>query len=154
MNVCFVCTGNACRSPFAECVLRRMAQERPDVDINVYSVGTLRCGENPRDSVMVEVASEMGYKLDGVTTYMSREKLMQADVVIVFTQEHRNAVTRELDYARWNRIILFNKISFGTDTDVEDPHFQSIDVYRRVARHIESGCRYILEKIFLCDFVD
>ncbi len=39
--VCFVCTGNACRSPFAECVLRTMLEEEGMNNIEVFSRGTL-----------------------------------------------------------------------------------------------------------------
>lgn len=47
--VCFVCTGNACRSPFAECALRTMLEEEEMNNIEVFSRGTLNWGENPRD---------------------------------------------------------------------------------------------------------
>ncbi len=40
--VCFVCTGNACRSPFAECVLRTMFEEEGMNNIEVFSRGTLK----------------------------------------------------------------------------------------------------------------
>lgn len=40
-TVCFVCTGNACRSPFAECVLRTMLEEEEMNNIEVFSRGTL-----------------------------------------------------------------------------------------------------------------
>ena len=39
--VCFVCTDNACRSPFAECVLRTMLEEEEMNNIEVFSRGTL-----------------------------------------------------------------------------------------------------------------
>ena len=29
-TICFVCTGNACRSPFAECVLKSMLKQEGD----------------------------------------------------------------------------------------------------------------------------
>ena len=47
--VCFVCTGNACRSPFAECVLRTMFEEEGMNNIEVFSRGTLDWEENLRD---------------------------------------------------------------------------------------------------------
>ena len=86
----------------------------------------------------------MGYQLTGTTTPMTREKLMEADVVIVFSQWQRDAVTRELDYAHWNRITLFNRIALGQDGDVEDPSSQTTAVYQRVAQHIEHGCKRLV----------
>ena len=112
----------------------------------VYSLGTLNWGENPRDATMVAVAKELGYELGGTTTVMTHERLMEADVIIVFDEHHRNAITRVLDYSHWDRIVLFNKIAFDEDGNVADPHFQTETVYRNVAEHIEKGCRRLVEK--------
>ena len=45
-KICFVCTGNACRSPFAECVMRKLLDETGITGIEVFSMGTLDWGEN------------------------------------------------------------------------------------------------------------
>ncbi len=87
--------------------------------------------------------SELGYDLSGTTTVMTREKLMAADAVIVFDERHRDAITRVLDYSYWNKIVLFNKMAFDEDGNVEDPHYQTAAVYHRVAKHIENGCKTI-----------
>lgn len=146
-RVCFVCSGNACRSPFAESVVRTLLQKSGIEGVEVFSLGTLNWGKNPRDAAMVAVAGQMGYELTGLTTYMTREALMAADLIIVFDEHQRNAVTRELDYGHWDRISLFDKIAFGTDGAVADPHYQTEAVYRSVARHIEEGCRLIVERL-------
>lgn len=145
-KICFVCTGNACRSPFAECVMRNLLSDAGIEGIDVFSMGTLDWGENPRDAVMVDIAREMGYELSGTTTVITRERLMEADVVIVFDTRHRDAVTRVLDYNHWNRIVLFNKIAFDEDGNVEDPHYQTANLYRNVAQHIENGCKRLIEQ--------
>lgn len=110
-KICFVCTGNACRSPFAECVTKKLLADAGMNGIEVFSLGTLDCGEYPRDAAMVDVAKELGYDLSGTTTVMTREKLMAADAVIVFDERHRDAITRVLDYSYWNKIVLFNKMA-------------------------------------------
>lgn len=145
-KICFVCTGNACRSPFAECVTKKLLADAGIGDIEVFSLGTLDWGENPRDAAMVEVAKELGYELIGTTTVMSRERLMTADAIIVFDERHRDAITRVLDYSYWNRVVLFNKIAFDEGSNVEDPHYQTAAVYRRVAQHIVSGCHRLVEQ--------
>lgn len=143
-KICFVCTGNACRSPFAECVTKKLLTDAGMSDYDVWSMGTLHWGKNPRDAAMVEVAREMGYELSGITTVMTRERLMEADVVMVFEQRHRDAITRILDYSHWDRIVLFNQMAWGESSEVTDPHYQSDAVYREVARHIEAGCRRLV----------
>lgn len=148
-KICFVCTGNACRSPFAECVMKKQLADTGIDGFEVYSLGTLNWGENPRDATMVAVAKELDYELGGTTMVMTHERLMEADVIIVFDEHHRNAITRVLDYSHWDRIVLFNKIAFGEDGNVADPHFQTETVYRNVAEHIEKGCRRLVEKFKL-----
>ena len=83
-KICFVCTGNACRSPFAECVTKKLLADAGMSCIDVFSLGTLDWGENPRDAAMVDVARELVYELSGTTTVMTRERLIIADAVIVF----------------------------------------------------------------------
>ncbi len=145
-TVCFVCTGNACRSPFAECILRTMLEEEGMNNIEVFSRGTLDWGENPRDENMVRIARELGYDLKGITTPITRENLQEADSIVVFDEGHRNTITRVLDYAHWDRIVMFDKLAFGTDTAVMDPHYQSDAVYRSVASHIVEGCKRMIER--------
>lgn len=146
-RVCFVCTGNACRSPFAECVARKVLDSLGIANlIDVFSVGTQDCGSSPRDATMVAVAKELGYELTGRTTVMTRERLMSADVIIVFDVSHRDAVTRVLDYCNWDRIKTFNGEAFGGSGSVEDPSYKSEAVYRRVAQHIEEGCKHLVVK--------
>mgnify|MGYP000167370907 CR=1 FL=1 len=120
-KICFVCTGNACRSPFAECVTKKLLADAGMNGIEVFSLGTLDCGEYPRDAAMVDVAKELGYDLSGTTTVMTREKLMAADAVIVFDERHRDAITRVLDYSYWNKIVLFNKMAFDEDGNMFVP---------------------------------
>lgn len=103
-KVCFVCTGNACRSPFAECVTKALLYKEGMKEIETFSLGTLDWGKNPRDTVMVETARRMGYSLSGTTTHMTHENLMDADCIIVFEGHHRNAITKELDYNHWDRV--------------------------------------------------
>lgn len=146
IKICFICTGNACRSPFAEYVTRKLLADTGIGNIEVFSMGTLDWGENPRDAAMVDVARELGYELTGTTTVMTREQLMEADIIIVFDERHGDAITRLLDYSHWKRIVLFNRFALGMEGNVEDPHYQTIAVYRRVAQHIENGCKRLVEK--------
>lgn len=60
-NIVFVCTGNACRSPFAETVLKQMLKEANINNVDVWSCGTLDWGSNPRDAQMVLTAVSASY---------------------------------------------------------------------------------------------
>lgn len=145
-KVTFVCTGNACRSPFGETVLSAMLKKHPELNVRVNSCGTLDWGINPRDERMSYIASTLGYTMEGVTTPMTRESLLEADKIIVFTADHRDAITQVLDYSHWDRIVLFDMIAFSQISEVEDPCLQSDAIYTKVANHIIEGCNNIIEK--------
>lgn len=145
-NLCFVCTGNACRSPFAETVLKALVAKESDLNVNIWSCGTLDWGKNPRDAEMSAVAEFMGYTMEGETTHMTRNGLLKADRIVVFSNGHRDEITQILDYSHWNRIILFDLLAFGQLNEVEDPALQSAAVIERVAKHIEEGCKNIVAK--------
>lgn len=145
-QVCVVCTGNACRSPFVESVLNVLIAEHDSLNIEVYSRGTLDWGENPRDRIMVEFADHFGFPMEGTTTHMTCESLMKADKIIVFEAEHRDEITKMLHSSHWERIVLFDMIAFGQLTEVEDPHNQSNKVYLSVVEHLIDGCNNIVAK--------
>lgn len=48
-HIYFVCTGNACRSPLAECILKQLLKQT-GLTINVSSAGTLNWGKQPSRS--------------------------------------------------------------------------------------------------------
>ena len=147
LNICFVCAGNACRSPFAESVLRKLAADASLIGLKVWSCGTINWGQNPRDEVMTRIAWEMGYEMAGTTTFMSREPLLEADTIIVFEKYQRDLLTRVVDYDHWDRIRLFDQLAFDTPTDYDDPSNEQEHIYRTTAMHIEEGCRRILNLI-------
>lgn len=146
-NIVFVCTGNACRSPFAETVLRQMLKEANINDVDVRSCGTLDWGSNPRDAQMVLTAKELGYTMEGSTQRMKCDDLVKADKIIVFEPYHRDEITRILDYDHWNRITLFDMYAFGINNEVRDPHYESPAIYKEVAEHIIGGCKAIMDKL-------
>lgn len=147
MNICFVCTGNACRSPFAECVTKKLlADVGMTADMDVTSMGTLDWGKNPRDAAMADVARQMGYEMEGTTTAMTRDGLMKADIIVVFEKHHRYDITKVLEYSLWDRIVMFDMAAFDKDDIVEDPHDQAAEVYLRVAKHIEEGCKRLVNE--------
>jgi protein-tyrosine phosphatase len=65
MNILFVCTGNICRSPTAEAVMRRLVDDAglgAEFMIDSAGIGGWHAGEPP-DSRAVAVAAQHGYEL-------------------------------------------------------------------------------------------
>ena len=67
-GVLFVCTGNICRSPTAEAVLRLLGADHPAVELEVRSRGVHDWNVGRRaHPAMTRVAAERGYDLSAHT---------------------------------------------------------------------------------------
>lgn len=95
-RVLFVCTGNICRSPFAERLLRARldsllgpAAER----IEVASTGTQGLVGEPMWPDAVESLERLGGNAGGfVARALAPDQIESADLVLALTREHRAAV--------------------------------------------------------------
>lgn len=147
-RIMFICSGNACRSAVAECVLKKMLVDRGIEDVEVCSAGTLDgWGGQPRDPVMVRIAFGHGYMLDGKTTKATSGRLDAMDLVLVMTEGHKGEVKRLTRCDHWDRIHLFMKYCLGKDELLPDPSYENDTVYRAAFEKIEQGCRMMTNLI-------
>ena len=90
MKVLFVCTGNACRSPLAEALLKKV---RPDFDVD--SAGTrayYRIVDLTRRYAEQEGASEF---LKASPEDLHMKNLCNYDLIVTMEPDHRWAVVRQ-----------------------------------------------------------
>src|SRR3712207_2434332 len=89
MKIVFVCTGNLCRSPMAEGLLRHALQEQGCVGIEVSSVGTWAYYGRPATDEAIATLQQRGIDL---SAHLSRpvelEELRAADLIVAMTSVH------------------------------------------------------------------
>src|SRR5437764_4816221 len=87
-SVLLVCTGNICRSPMAEGLLRdRLARRR--VDLDVRSTGVAGLEGSAATPEAVRAAAELGVDISGhVARRFVPNQAFDADLVIAMTEEH------------------------------------------------------------------
>jgi len=95
-RVCFVCTGNICRSPMAEWVLRaRIAEAGLSDEVEVDSAGTgdwhVGDGADPRT---VRVLARHGYPSRHVARQFQPAELLRRDLVIALDHGHLRTLRR------------------------------------------------------------
>ena len=114
----FVCSGNICRSPMAEGLLRTYAaaRERP---VEVKSAGTLNIIDVPADAYAVGVCAELGVDLGSHRSQgVTRELLAWADYILVMEYAHAAAV-RALLPEVGEKVLLLG--GFGRSMEIADP---------------------------------
>jgi protein-tyrosine phosphatase len=125
--VATICTGNICRSPMAEVVLKHLIAEDPDLDghVNVTSAGTARWHVgSAMDSRARRALDRAGYPLDGSPgAYASREFLDSQDLVVVMTREHLDEVRSRVTNPNTELVLWRHLIDPSKDLDVADPYY-------------------------------
>jgi protein-tyrosine phosphatase len=88
-----VCTGNICRSPLAEVLLRtRLASYQPQV----HSAGTMGLDSSPMTPEAVRLAVGLGIAQDLADSHRSRylteAELRSPDLILAMSREHRRRI--------------------------------------------------------------
>lgn len=92
-----VCTGNICRSPLAEQLLRT---ELDDLDVTLASAGTAALVGEPMDDRAAAYSRQLGGQPDQHTAReLTVEQLRDTDLVLALSREHRRAVVELLPRA-------------------------------------------------------
>ncbi|HEY4004074.1 MAG TPA: low molecular weight protein-tyrosine-phosphatase [Pseudonocardia sp.] len=126
LSVCFVCSGNICRSPMAEKVYAtHLEREGLAEQVRVTSAGTgpWHAGE-PMDHRAAEMLDQHGYPSEHVAHQVNSEHL-DADLLLAATGEHVAALTRVLgvsDAARQVRLLRSFDPAAAPEAEVPDPY--------------------------------
>lgn len=98
MRILFVCTGNTCRSPMAEGLLRKLASER-GVNVEVSSAGVAASEGSPISRHAEAVLKDQGI-MDFITSKPLYEELTDwADLILTLTQGHKRHVIQKFPTA-------------------------------------------------------
>lgn len=142
-SILMVCTGNLCRSPFAELYMRKRLIEAQQEDVACFSRGVgVPMGRKPPD-VAQRVAREFGVDL---STHNAQQllgtDLDRAGLVLVMSDRQRKHAA-QLRPSSIGKLFMLSQPDGGKT--IEDPIGKSEEVYRRVyqeiADHIENWIR-------------
>ena len=137
-QILVVCTGNICRSPMAEVILR--ARLGKDSEWKVASAGVAAGNGEPASEESVAVCRELGLDLrQHGSQPVTRELMETSRWVVVMTELHREVLARR--YPEFHgRIRLLKSFGFsGAFGDIPDPIGSPVEVYRTVRDMIESA---------------
>lgn len=147
-TVLFVCWGNICRSPMAERVARRRAEEQGlDIRIESFGVSSEEVG-NPIDRRAARVLERAGYDASGHTARkIGASHIKAADLVIAAEQLHVDRLLRIAPGA--TNIALINDFNPDKPTGeaLVDPWYGSEEGFEVTLADIEAAVDGVLQAV-------
>lgn len=151
LRVCFVCLGNICRSPTAECVFRHLvSQAGLSHWICAESAGTAahHVGQ-PADRRSIRAAARRGIVLEGVARQFVASDWERFDLVLAMDSSTLAALQASASAAAGRRLHLL--MSFDSDApvgaEVPDPYYGGGEGFERVLDLCEGACRGLFKHL-------
>jgi protein-tyrosine phosphatase len=149
-RVLLVCTGNVCRSPMAEGLLRKMLREHNrHGEIVVESAGTFPLDGSPASTEAIETAAEDGVDIRGhVARSLSARLVDRSDLILTMEPGHIEDLVASFSGAGSKTFLLtlFGDVR-GDQLGVPDPIGLGVETYRAVYRMIKQSLEAAIPKI-------
>lgn len=132
-SILMVCTGNTCRSPMAEGVLKKTAE---GMDIKVSSAGLAASAGAPPSTNAVLAAAEKGVDISAHRARQLTADLTESfDLIVTMTASHKQMILAAMPDIK-DKVVTLGEWS-GAGGDVRDPFGGDLDCYRRCLEQID-----------------
>jgi protein-tyrosine phosphatase len=162
VRICFVCSGNICRSPTAEAVLDAMLRDagRDDIEVDSAGTGDWHAGDD-MDSRARRTLRAHGYdRPRHEAKQFTAADFASRDLVVALDRGHARHLIElagradDPQEAR-DKVVLLRSFDAsldpvaggGQDLDVPDPYYDDADAFTLVLRQIEAGCSGLLASV-------
>lgn len=146
-NIVFVCTGNSCRSVFAEYYLRKCSAEAGHYDKIISSAGIAASPQFKVPGVVLRLLQIEGIKyIDHTPRTVTTQIAQEADAL--FCMENHHVLTLRMKFPEIkDKIIHLCEFARGIRKDIIDPIGQTDAFYEICFKEIKNCIEALLKKI-------
>lgn len=146
-RILLVCTGNICRSPLAEALMRRALEPYPDLEAEVVSAGTGAWEGAPASEGAYLVAMEHGLDLSAHRArLLTRDLVRASDLILTMARHHRVRVQELGGEGRTHLLGEYAGLS-GPEAEVSDPFGSDIEVYRETFEELDELVERVVARL-------
>lgn len=133
-RILFVCTGNTCRSPMAEAIIK--SKKIPDIEVK--SAGVFAADGSAASVNAEKVLTENEINFDHKSTQLSVREVEWATIILTMTASHKDAVLSFFPQAA-KKTFTLSEFAGDSIRDIADPYGGSIDLYRAAFAEIKEA---------------
>jgi protein-tyrosine phosphatase len=148
-RVTFVCTGNICRSPMAEHIFRRHAEDEGlDVEVDSSGTGHWHVGDDA-DERTVATLRRAGYDSSHRARQFEATWFDRYDLIVALDRSHRTDLfaLAVSDEARGKVRLLREFDPAAPDPDIADPYYGRASAFEVVREQIEAAVPGLIDHI-------
>ncbi|MFH1312987.1 MAG: low molecular weight protein arginine phosphatase [Candidatus Eisenbacteria bacterium] len=146
-SILFVCTGNSCRSPLAEIMMKSALREAGLKKVYVSSAGTAAFDGGRASEGSVFAARHLGLSLAGFTSRsLTQRRVRRADLILTMGPAQRDEITQ-----RWpdvsDRTFVICDYTRSSRRRIADPVGHPPEVYVECARELGDEIMKVLPRV-------
>ncbi len=142
-RILFVCTGNTCRSPMAEAILKHM--NLPGVEVR--SAGVFAMDGSGASANARKVLDEQKIPHSHRASSLTKELTEWATHILTMTTAHKQAVIDMFPEAGRKTFTLKEFAGAEQNLDISDPFGGPVEVYRATYNEIQENIKKIAAKL-------
>lgn len=145
MKIYFICTGNTCRSPMAEAILKN--KKLKNVEVRSAGIYALEGGQMSENSSII--LDQENIEHQHLSRQINSEDVSWADLILTMTSAHKGMVIQIFEEAYEKTYTLKEYATPYSAQDVFDPFGGDIVLYKQTFEELKRAIDELEEKIVM-----